>query len=81
MCESSSHFVNELHTSYIKGVSRATSDSLLRILFAALENPVFHARFTWKPGSVAVWDNRLVQHRAIHDYGQQRRVLHRVTLA
>jgi taurine dioxygenase len=74
-------FVNELHTSYIKGVTRAVSESLLRILFATLENPVFHARFTWKPGSVAVWDNRLVQHRAIHDYGEQRRILHRVTLA
>jgi taurine dioxygenase len=50
-------------------------------LFTTLESPVFHARFTWKPGSVAVWDNRLVQHRAIHDYGEQRRILHRVTLA
>jgi taurine dioxygenase len=30
---------------------------------------------------VAIWDNRLVQHRAIHDYGDQRRVLYRVTLA
>jgi taurine dioxygenase len=74
-------FVNELHTSYIKGVTRAVSESLLRILFTTLENPVFQARFTWRPGSVAVWDNRLVQHRAIHDYGDQRRVLHRVTLA
>jgi taurine dioxygenase len=74
-------FVNELHTSYIKGVGRAVSESLLRILFATLENPVFHARFAWRPGSVAIWDNRIVQHRAIHDYGEQRRVLHRVTLA
>lgn len=74
-------FVNQLHTSYIKGVERAIGESLLRILFAALENPVLHARFSWRPGSVAVWDNRLVQHRAIHDYGEQRRVLYRVTLA
>jgi taurine dioxygenase len=74
-------FVNELHTSNIKGVARPLSESLLRILFATLESPVFHARFTWRPGSVAIWDNRLVQHRAIHDYGEERRVLHRVTLA
>jgi taurine dioxygenase len=45
-------FVNELHTSYIKGVTRAVSESLLRILFSTLENPVFHARFTWRPGSL-----------------------------
>lgn len=74
-------FVNELHTTYIKGVTRATSESLLRILFSALENPELQARFVWQPKSLAVWDNRLVQHRAIHDYGDQRRVLYRVTIA
>jgi taurine dioxygenase len=74
-------FVTELHTTYIKGVSRATSEGLLRLLFGALENPELHARFVWQPRSLAIWDNRLVQHRAIHDYGSQRRVLHRVTIA
>ena len=74
-------FVNELHTTYIQGVSRTTGESLLRILFGALENPELHARFVWQPRSLAVWDNRLVQHRAIHDYGDQRRVLYRVTIA
>jgi taurine dioxygenase len=74
-------FVTELHTTYIKGVTRATSDSLLRILFAALENAELHARFRWQERSVAIWDNRLVQHRAVHDYGDQRRVLHRITIA
>jgi taurine dioxygenase len=74
-------FVTELHTTYIKEVSRTTSESLLRLLFGALENPELHARFVWQPRTLAVWDNRLVQHRAIHDYGDQRRVLHRVTLA
>lgn len=74
-------FVTELHTTYIKGVSRTTSESLLRLLFGVLADPLLHARFTWRPGSLAVWDNRLVQHRAIHDYGLQRRVLYRATLA
>lgn len=74
-------FANQLHTAYIKGVTRPVSESLLRILFDALENPELHARFKWQPGSVAIWDNRLVQHRAIHDYGAERRVLYRVTLA
>lgn len=74
-------FVNELHTTYLHGVNRSTGESLLRILFSALENPELHARFVWQPRSLAVWDNRLVQHRAIHDYGDQRRVLYRVTIA
>ena len=54
---------------------------MLRLLFGALENAELHARFRWERGSVAIWDNRLVQHRAVHDYGAQRRVLHRITLA
>lgn len=74
-------FVNELHTTYLKGVTRATGESLLRVLFDALENPELQARFVWAPRSLAVWDNRLVQHRAVHDYGEQQRVLHRITIA
>jgi len=74
-------FVTELHTTYIKGITRTNSESLLRILFGTLESAELHARFRWQPGSIAVWDNRLVQHRAVHDYGDQRRVLYRVTLA
>jgi taurine dioxygenase len=75
-------FVNELHTLYIKGVTRAVSESLLRVLFSTLESPELQARFSWRKGSLAVWDNRLTQHRAIHDYGAARRVLYRVvTLA
>jgi taurine dioxygenase len=62
-------------------VSRAVSESILRILSSTLENHEFQARFTWEPRSLAVWDNRLTQHRAIHDYGAQRRVLHRITIA
>lgn len=62
-------------------MSRATSEGLLRVLFSARENPELYARFVWQPRSLAVWDNRLVQHRAVHDYGDQRRVLYRVTIA
>ncbi|HTU60692.1 MAG TPA: TauD/TfdA family dioxygenase [Polyangiales bacterium] len=46
-----------------------------------ISTPALHARFTWQPGPVAIWDNRLVQHRAISDYGAERRVLYRVTSA
>jgi taurine dioxygenase len=74
-------FVSEQHTQCIKNVTRNTSESLLRLLFGVLQQPEFHIRFEWKPGSLAVWDNRLVQHRAIRDYGRNRRVLYRVTVA
>lgn len=74
-------FVSEQHTNYIKNVTRTTSESLLRLIFGVLESPDLQIRFQWDIGSLAVWDNRLVQHRAIRDYGRNRRVLHRITIA
>ncbi|WP_111861526.1 TauD/TfdA dioxygenase family protein [Acinetobacter sp. CFCC 10889] len=38
-------------------------------------------RWRWSVGDVAIWDNRATQHRAINDYGDQHRVVRRVTLA
>ncbi len=35
----------------------------------------------WQPGDVAIWDNRATQHRAIADFGKQRRHLRRATIA
>lgn len=37
-------------------------------------------RWRWDAGDVAIWDNRATQHRAINDYGDQHRVVRRVTL-
>ena len=74
-------FVSEQHTNYIKNVTRTTSESLLRLIFGVLEAPELQIRFQWTPDSLVVWDNRLVQHRAIRDYGRNRRVLYRITVA
>jgi len=38
-------------------------------------------RWKWNVGDVAIWDNRATQHKAINDYGNQKRVVHRVTIA
>ena len=42
-----------------------------------LENTV---RWRWRAGDVAIWDNRATQHYAIDDYGDQRRIVRRVTI-
>ena len=42
-----------------------------------LENTV---RWHWSEGDVAIWDNRATQHYAINDYGDQHRVVRRVTV-
>lgn len=63
------------------GLSTADSQVLLRLLqdhVIRLENTV---RWRWREGDVAIWDNRATQHYAVDDYGDQRRVMRRVTIA
>jgi taurine dioxygenase len=70
------HFVR-----HIVGLSTRDSDDLFNLLqrhVIELENTV---RWSWRPGDVAIWDNRSTQHYAVADYGDQPRRLHRITLA
>jgi taurine dioxygenase len=73
-------FVNRMFTTHVPALSPAESDAILEMLFRHIETPEFQCRFTWKPGSVAFWDNRCVQHRAVWDYYPHRRHGHRVTI-
>ena len=72
--------VNESYTLYIKGLSRVASQNILGILFDAIKAPEVTGRVSWFSGALAVWDNRVVQHKGIKDYGGARRVLYRTTL-
>jgi alpha-ketoglutarate-dependent taurine dioxygenase len=63
------------------GLSTADSSRVFGILqdqVTRLENTV---RWRWAEGDVAIWDNRATQHYAINDYGDQHRIMRRVTLA
>ncbi|MFG1480029.1 TauD/TfdA family dioxygenase [Xanthobacter sp. V4C-4] len=70
-------FVSELYTQRILGVPRTVSDHLLQILFDYVKSPDVQARVAWQEGAVVIWDNRIVQHRGVGDYGDGRRVLYR----
>jgi taurine dioxygenase len=73
--------VNESYVCYIKGVSRVHSQNILGILFDMIKSPEATCRIEWQQGALAVWDNRVVQHRAIKDYtGNAKRTLYRCTM-
>jgi taurine dioxygenase len=74
-------YVNVAHTSRFRGWAEAESAPLLDYLFAHQVRPELTCRFRWKPGSLALWDNRCAQHNPVNDYHGFRRVMHRVTLA
>jgi taurine dioxygenase len=74
-------FVNQAFTTHIAGMDRDESDRLLRYLFLQAHTPEFQVRFSWRPGSVAFWDNRATQHYAVNDYHPHVRVAERVAIA
>jgi len=74
-------YVNRGFTKRLLGVPRDESKAILEYLWDHAENPLFQCRFRWQPNSVAFWDNRCVQHRAMWDYWPHTRSGFRVTVA
>lgn len=73
-------FVNPGFTSHVAGVSEAESRGLLDAFYAHLTKPEHVVRHRWSAGDVAMWDNRSTLHYANRDYGDFRRIMHRITL-
>ncbi|MGE4044736.1 MAG: TauD/TfdA dioxygenase family protein [Acetobacteraceae bacterium] len=74
-------YVNRGFTQRIVGVPRDESAGVLAYLFDLAEDPLFQCRFRWRENSVAFWDNRCTQHRAMWDYWPHTRSGFRVTVA
>lgn len=62
------------------GFNQTDSHRLLNILQDHVTRPENTVRWRWQVGDVAIWDNRATQHRAIADFGDQRRTLRRATI-
>ena len=69
------------HTQTLDGFARAEAKPILDFLMAHAVQPEFTCRFRWQPDSLAIWDNRCTQHRALNDYPGKRRRMHRITIA
>lgn len=74
-------YVNVAHTVRFAGMTEEESAPLLEYLFRHQIRPEFTCRFAWRPGSIALWDNRCAQHNPVNDYHGHRRLMHRITLA
>lgn len=73
-------YVNAAFTRRITGMNRRESDALLHLLYDHVAYEVMNqVRFHWEPSSVALWDNRCVQHHASWDYFPETRHGYRVT--
>ena len=73
-------FVNRGFTSHIKELERGESDALLEYLYEHSVRPEYTMRYHWSEGTLGFWDNRATQHAVAGDFGDQHRVIQRVTL-
>lgn len=64
----------------IVGFEGPDSQRLMGVFQDRITRPENVVRWRWRAGDVAIWDNRATQHFAIHDYGDTRRIMRRVTL-
>jgi taurine dioxygenase len=74
-------YVNEGFTEELVGLPEEEGRELLAYLKQQFSRPENQVRFKWRPGSVAIWDNRAVQHKGVADYGSAQRQLVRVVAA
>lgn len=63
------------------GYNTQDSNHLFAIFHNHITRPENTVRWNWSAGDVAIWDNRATQHYAASDYGDQRRIVRRVTVA
>lgn len=73
-------YVSPAFTVAFEDMTVAESAPLLEHLHAVGHAPEFVYRHRWLPGDLVMWDNRSVQHYAVHDHGDATRTMHRITV-
>jgi taurine dioxygenase len=64
----------------VAGFEPHESQWMLEWLRARVDDPNLQVRWRWRPGDVAIWDERCTNHRALADHYPQRRRMRRCTV-
>ena len=73
-------WVNFTQKPHIIGLDIAESKAILSQILDEYRRPEIQVRFSWRPGSIAFWDNRAAVHYAVRNYGDFPRVLDRILI-
>lgn len=77
-------YLSPAFTTRFEGMTEAESKPLIDFLYAHCTQSRFGCRLHWRPGSLALWDNRASLHHAVADYfgevANHRRVMRRATI-
>ena len=73
-------YVNAGYTKSIVQLAERESAALLSFLFAHCTQQSYQARVRYQPGTLAIWDQRCVQHAGANDFSGEVRELHRVAV-
>jgi taurine dioxygenase len=73
-------YVNAGFTRRFEGMTTEESAPLLNYLFGVSSRPELSYRHIWTAGDLLVWDNRVVQHYAVPDYGSDHRSMIRTVV-
>lgn len=74
-------WVNFTQRPHVLGLDLAEGKALLEAVLHHYKKPENQVRFSWRPGSVAFWDNRSTVHYAVRNYGDFPRLMQRVLIA
>jgi taurine dioxygenase len=73
-------YVSPGFTVAFEDMTIAESQPLLQFLHKCCHSLDVCYRHRWLLGDLVLWDNRSVQHHAVHDHGDATRTLHRITV-
>ena len=73
-------YVSRVHVQHFRNMSERESAPLLDFLANHACDPIFTSRLCWEKSTLAIFDNRCVQHLALNDYPTERREIHRVVV-